>query len=103
MKKSYFVSVQALTIHENKEDAAFEFEINASQQEVAHLNAIFEKIKNADYASYWSTHLPYIPYHHDPDNDVYDHSLIEAYRAIHDLGTFETKAHIQSMGLDTIS
>jgi hypothetical protein len=42
---------------------------------------------------------PAIPYHQDVQNDAYDASLRQVYRLIHELGTPETRAHIESMGV----
>jgi len=36
---------------------------------------------------------------YDKENDAYDYYNKEIYRMIHDLGTEETKKHIESMGI----
>ncbi len=99
MKNTYYVSIQAMKIMEHKGDAAYEFEIIASPEEVEALKEIITHMANADHASYWIGHIPYIPYHLDKENDQYDRSLIDAYQMIYDLGTDETKNHITSMNI----
>lgn len=97
--KTYYVSVQSLTIMERQGDGPYEFEINATKEQVDQLNEIFEKMKTADQQAYWSSHVPFIPYHEDKENDTYDLHLRNAYRLIYELGTEETKKHIESMNI----
>lgn len=97
--KTYYVSVQAQRIMERQGDGPYEFEIIATKDQIDQLNEIFEKMKAADHMSYWSSHIPYIPYHEDPQNDAYDLHLKKAYRMIYELGTEETKQHIESMNI----
>lgn len=99
MRKKYYVSVQSKNILENQGDTPYEFEIEASPNEVEELKLIFEKMGNADHSAYWRTHIPGVPYHHDRDNDVYDSHMKEAYQLIYNVGTQETKDHISSMNI----
>jgi hypothetical protein len=40
-----------------------------------------------------------VQYHDDPENDDYDAQLTAVYRKLYELGTPETKRHIESMGV----
>lgn len=98
-KKTYYVSVQADTVLPNKGEAAFEFEIEATDEEVIKLQELFEnKIDSAD-STFVKAHLLTIPYHFDVENDQYDADLLQIYQFIHELGTPETKEHISRMGI----
>jgi hypothetical protein len=99
-KKRYFVSVQAGTVMENKGDAAYEFEIEASADEVEALRKLFEQRDSYDIDSFWRSHIPAIPYHLDMENDHYDKCMGDIYAWIQKLGTEETKQHIASMNLN---
>lgn len=99
MMKNYYVSVQAGTIMERQEDGPYEFEIIATKEQVDQLQEIFEKMKTADNQSYWSSHIPFIPYHEDKENDAYDLHLKKAYQFIYEHGTEETKQHIESINI----
>jgi hypothetical protein len=96
-KKPYYVSVQAGTVLDNIEDAAFEFEILATPEDVDRLGEMFEATMEADHDAFWRAHTPAMPTHHDDENDAYDESLKMIYSTIYELGTPETKQHIESM------
>jgi hypothetical protein len=80
-------------------DAAYELEIDATEEEAAQLADLFGQLEDADEKTSFRNHIPAIPYHHDSENDQYDALFIEIYRTIHELGTDETKRHIDSMNL----
>lgn len=97
-KKTYYVSVQAGTVLENEEDAAYEFEIVATEQEVENLMEQFGMLSDADNSTSLRAHMPGVPYHQDNEHDDYDRTLTEVYRTLYELGTEETKRTIARMG-----
>lgn len=99
VKKTYYISVQADSILLNKGDAAFEFEIEATEKEVVELQELFDGKEQSDNYAFGRAHVPWKPYHEDESNDVYDKYLLEIYRTIHRLGTPETKRHIERMNI----
>lgn len=98
-KKTYYVSVQAGTMLEDKGAAAFEFEIRATEKELDKLRLVFEEMEDAASDTFFRSGIPGVPYHHDQENDVYDDAMVRVYRMIHELGTPETKKHIEEMGI----
>lgn len=98
-KKRYYVSVQSDAILENQGDAAYEFEIDADEEEISRLQELFDGKQQADNYAFGRAHIPFLEYHHDRENDVHDFYLKEVYGLIHELGTPETKRHIESMGV----
>ncbi|WP_248928683.1 hypothetical protein [Paenibacillus hamazuiensis] len=98
-KKTYYVSVQAGTVLDDKQAASFEFEILATPEEVDKLAEMFDDTTNVDNHSFWRAHNPTIPYHDDAENDGYDDGLRQIYETIYELGTPETKRHIEDMHL----
>ncbi len=98
-KKRYYISVQARTIMENQGDAAYELEIDATDEDIAKLIELFEAEEDADTASFNRAYTPAVQYHHDEENDEYDRNLVQVYRTLHQLGTPETKEFIASMNL----
>jgi hypothetical protein len=83
----------------NQGDAAYEFEIDATEEEVEKLTLLFNEWAAADERTFIRNHIPGIPYHHDSENDWYDSLLKEIYSTIYQLGTDRTKHHISSMNL----
>lgn len=98
-KKTYYVSVQSESIMENQGDSGYEFEIKASEREVGKLQELFEELDDWDNATAVRAHIPYVQYHDDPENDAYDKYLQAIYQKIHELGTPDTRQHIESMGI----
>jgi len=98
-KKRYYVSVQSDAILENKGDAAFEFEIDADEEEISRLQELMDGRNEADNYAFIRAHVPFLEYHRDRPNDVHDFYLKEIYGMLHRLGTPETKRHIESMGV----
>jgi len=98
-KQTYYVSVQAGTVMQNKGDAAYEFEIEALQSDKERLEMLLGLKMSYDDSSFVRTPIPGIPYHYDEENDNYDAVLLNIFKLIYDLGTAETKDHIASMHL----
>ncbi|WP_256757898.1 hypothetical protein [Cohnella sp. WQ 127256] len=97
--QTYYVSVQSKTIMTQQGDAAYEFEIEATSEELQKLQELFVEMEDFDNRSYIRNQIPGIPYHHDSENDGYDYYLKEIYNTLHELGTEETRNHISSMNL----
>jgi hypothetical protein len=102
-RKPYYVSVQAGTILENRGDAGYEMEISATPEDIAKLSEIFETMADFDQASFFRANALAYPYHLDAENDGYDYYLREAYRLIYELGSPETKQHIERAGLANLN
>lgn len=98
-KKTYYISVQAQTMLEEQGAAAYEFEIRATEQDVARLAELFEDQMENEHETAERAVIPGIPYHQDAENDAYDATLKDIYHAIYELGTPETRRHIDSMGI----
>lgn len=99
-KKTYYVSVGSGDILRQEEAANFEFEIQATEDDLNKLEELFEEKEEAETGSMRRSVTPYYEYHNDGENDAYDASLKQIYRLIHQLGTPETRAHIESMNLN---
>jgi hypothetical protein len=98
-KKRYYISVQADTILAGQGEAAYEFEIDATPEQIEKLQELFEDKSDSADGTFLKAHTPAIPYHHDVENDAYDNYLREIYSMIHELGTPETRRHIEEMGV----
>lgn len=98
-KATYYVSVQAGSVVPHEGDTGFEFEIEATPEEVRALHQLFAGREEADTRAFFRAHVPFLPYGHDEPNDATDRHLTEVYRMLHRLGTPETKRHIEEMGV----
>src|SRR5690606_40968230 len=63
-KSTYYVSVQAGTVNAGKGDAAFEFEIEATPEEIRELENLFAGAREADRRAYFRAHVPFLEYWH---------------------------------------
>lgn len=98
-KKTYYVSLQSREISQVKVGNNADFTIFATEDEVVELRSILNKIYDADMGTYWRSHIPIVPYHHDEENDQYDANLKEAYEKIYHLGDESTKTFIEENNL----
>ncbi|GGG06220.1 hypothetical protein [Paenibacillus abyssi] len=98
-KTKYYVSVIANSILDNQGAASYELEILADDQDLAQLQELFDEKMKAEESTMIRASLPGIPYHIDDENDNYDYYLIEIYKKLHELGTKETKNHIEQMNI----
>lgn len=98
-KKTYYVTVGTGEILPNRGDAAFEFEIMASEDELDKLEELFEDTAEAELAAATRAVIPFEEYHNDEENDRYDDGLHAIYQMLHQLGTPATKRHIESMNV----
>lgn len=99
-KKTYYISVGSGDIVREKDVTNFEFEIQATEEELNELEELFEEKEEAELGSARRAVTPYYEYHNDGENDAYDASLKDIYKMIHKLGTPETRSHIESMHIN---
>lgn len=98
-KKTYYVSMQGNTIMENQGDSSYEFEIEATEEDIRQIQELFDEKLDAEDSSFFRAITPAIPHHIDDESSAMDYWLLEAYRKLHELGTPETRAHIESMNI----
>jgi len=99
-KKTYYIAVASGEILEPKDMTGnFEFEILASEEEIDQLQEMFEDSAEAQDDTAARAMIPARDYHLDKENDAADYYLTEIYRKLHELGTPETKSHIESMNV----
>ncbi len=98
-KKTYYVSVASRSISQLSESSPWEFSIEATDSDVLQLREYFDRASDADWQSFWRSHVPYVQYHNDKPNDMYDSGIQKAYELIHELGNNDAKQHIETMGI----
>jgi hypothetical protein len=98
-KRPYYVNVESGEILPIKTASTFQFEISASDEDILKLAKKFEEVDSAASDTFVRSHVPYVPYSDDTDNDRYDQKLREAYEIIHDLGQDETRKFIETMSI----
>jgi hypothetical protein len=103
-KKTYYVTVDG-TIHEQQllDDGPYDFAIEASDDEIQALQALFEKTYDHDWHTYLEAHLPYETEERQQASLEVDEDVREIYQMIYRLGTEETKRGIASLGLLDLS
>ncbi|MFS0784363.1 hydrolase [Bacillus sp. 1P06AnD] len=98
-KTIYYISIQSGEISEQAGEADSQFCIVATQKEYQDLQLLSNQLYESDVKTYGRSQIPFLEYHHDPQNDEYDHRLIKLYSKIYELGDEETKSHIGAMGI----
>lgn len=97
-KRTYYVDLNSESILLEPIDSP-SFVIHATEKEVEVLEGVLEDKYEADLETYVRSHIPYLEYHHDPENDHYDASQKILYSMIYLLGNEEAKQHIKQMGI----
>ena len=99
LKHSYYINIQSHEIFSEPDGLEWDFRIEATDKEVAVLERLFDKTEEADWESYIRAHIPYLEYHHQPQNREYDQRILWIYSMLYDLGDEKTRAHIRKMGI----
>lgn len=98
-KRTYYVAVGSGDILPVQTATPYDFEIEATEEEVILLQELFDNKYSSDWSTFIRAHLPYMQYHLDRENDSFDESLLAIYGMLHKLGKPETKQHIEDMGI----
>lgn len=98
-RKTYYVAVGAGQVLEDREAAAFEFEIRANADELDKLQEMFEETSSAEEEAILHFVLRPPTEGEEETNGNYDSQIHEIYKFIHQLGTEETKRHIEAAGI----
>jgi hypothetical protein len=98
-RKTYYVAVGAGSILEDREAAAFEFEIRANEEELNKLQEMFEELSSADEAAAFRFPVPPVTASEQERTATYDHQIHDIYKLLFELGTEETKRHIESTNM----
>ncbi|RKP54207.1 hypothetical protein D7Z26_12610 [Cohnella endophytica] len=97
-RKTYYVAVGARQVLEDREAAAFEFAIQANDDEVHQLQELFEEIQDSDEDN--AFHFSGNPMvSDDPEDETFIALLQDIYGMLYRLGTPETKKHIEDMNI----
>ena len=95
-KKTYYVSIQNALAAEEPLDDTFDFEIEATEDEIEKLQQLFEEPMN-----YTATVPAELFTSLGPSGEIqerirnYDHALYKVYQMIYDLGSPKTKQFIE--------
>ncbi len=98
-KRTYFISVGKGEIMQTSDASPWNFQIEATDQQIIKLREYFDQSYSTDWQSFFRAHVPYVQYHYDRENDAYDEALLQVYRMIFELGDEAAKEHIRSMGI----
>lgn len=97
-RKTYYVAVGAGQVLEDPEAAAFEFEIRANEEELNKLENLFAELADAE-ESALVRFVGWRSVSEREAGEATDAHLRDIYRLLYELGTEETKRHIESMNI----
>lgn len=98
-KKTYYISVGAGEIMRVPNASPWEFKIEATDEEITEMRAVFDMMQDNSIGDFLRAHVPFVEYSHDPTNDVHDESLHKIFTMIYELGDAEAKQHVKSLGI----
>ena len=99
LRKSYFVSLDKEEITEVSIPDTTEFEIKATDSDIAELNNLFREKNKREKKAVEFLAKPFNEWGADDERDAYDNYLTSIYNRLYQLGTLETKQKIERMGL----
>ncbi|WP_078433490.1 hydrolase [Metabacillus halosaccharovorans] len=98
-KKTYYITVGSGQISQLSTVSAWDFKIEATDEEIVQLREYFDQVYSADFQGFLRSHTPYVQYHYDRENDAIDETHKKVYRMIYELGDEEAREHIRSQQL----
>lgn len=98
-KRTYYIHVGSGEISQSSTASSWNYKIEATDEEITQLRAYFDENYLTEWKNFFRAHVPYVQYHHDPENDAYDETMVKVYEMIYNLGDHETKNHIELMGI----
>ncbi len=100
-KHTYYVSIANGEISQVETASPWDYKIEATDDEIIQLREYFEQIYSSDWQGFFRAHVPYVQYHHDPQNDAVDETMKQVYKMLYELGDEDAREHIKSIGLIT--
>jgi hypothetical protein len=102
-KKRYYISlhntVGNVEIRDEKGTATYDFEIEGTDADIEQLEKWLNRADQADLLTWAHPHIFPFSEAIDRDHEKYDQALGQVYQVIYNLGTSETRAQIESMGI----
>jgi hypothetical protein len=103
-KKTYYVTVEIgqrsgeIRDHLEVNDANYDFEIKATEEEIERLERLFREAEEEDFTTLVKAHIPFLD-NESQENVKEDGTLRKIYRMIYQLGTEETKRRMDESGM----
>jgi rubrerythrin len=98
-RKTYYVTVQHGEIMDDPTAFNFDYVIEANEEELDQLEELFEDTATEEQETIFHSFTLSSSTYYNNENDAYDLSLRSIYRKLHELGTPETKQHIEKMNI----
>ncbi|MDA8353049.1 MAG: hydrolase [Firmicutes bacterium] len=102
-KRKYYVALHSGEIMgellQSPTEAAYQFEIEATDEEARQLNRLLRADSAADTKTFWDAHIPFLYYNQYGTNEGVDQSNQAIYEMVYQLGTPKTKQQIEALGL----
>ncbi|WP_424766384.1 hypothetical protein [Paenibacillus sp. sgz302251] len=97
-KQIYYVSVSGKRV-EPTASMNDQLTVNGTTEEIDKLQLLLETIQKDDERTQFRAPIPYKSADHDQATEQFNEDILKVYRAIYELGTAETKEHIQQMNI----
>jgi hypothetical protein len=98
-KKTYYIDVGTGQILSNASSSTWSFQIQATDEEITQLRELFNQNYSTEWKNFFRSHVPFVEYHNDKENDSYDRTIQQIYGMLYKLGDPEAKKHIESMSI----
>ncbi|UOQ85353.1 hydrolase [Gracilibacillus salinarum] len=98
-KKTYYVNIASQEISQIPFGNNASYTIQATDEQVFLLREKFNELHEDDFGTFVRSHIPYVQYHQDLENDEYDNDLKDVFQMLYQLATPETKQAMEESGI----
>ncbi|PLS14947.1 hydrolase [Bacillus sp. M6-12] len=98
-KNTYYIWLQNGQISRDRDTSPWNFQVEATDEEISQLREYFDQNYSVEWQNFYRSHVPYVQYHYDRENDAYDKGMQKIYEMIYKIGNEEARKHIESMGI----
>ncbi|WP_217589104.1 hydrolase [Lentibacillus saliphilus] len=98
-RKKYYINIGTTEISQVPYGNNTDFVVYATQSEIVTLRSLMDHMHQADMGSFFRSYVPIMSYHNDRFNHEHDDGLTKAFTLIYQLGSDQTKKHIEEMGV----
>ncbi|ARK26170.1 transposase [Sporosarcina sp. P37] len=98
-KYTMYISLNHKQVLLDPHSSTWEYKVEVTKEAYPIFEKLFEQIDRLEFRNFLRSHLPYVPYHYDRDNDDIDLRMKKVFALIHEYTDNESKRFIEQLPL----
>ncbi|ARF15657.1 transposase [Sporosarcina sp. P12(2017)] len=98
-KYPMYISINHKMVLTDPHASTWEYKVEVTREAYPVFEKLFSQMEQLEFQNFLRSHLPYIPYHYDQDNDKVDLRLKKIFALIHEYTDDESKRFIEQLPL----